>query len=335
MKSIASSNDVAAGYAPLILIAACAALSGCADTGPTFLDPAGPVATSELAHFWTTGGIALIAVLPVLLFLPLIIWRFRSNGGSGRYAPDWDYSRPLEVAMWLVPVAIVAILAVQLVRNTYQLDPYRVIPSEKRPIRIDVIALDWKWLFLYPDQQIATVGEIAIPANVPVEFRMTSDSVMQSFMISPLAGQIYVMPGMITRQNVLASRKTELIGRNTQYNGSGFAKQSFRVRVVSDAEYVAWLERAKRSSQMLDERAYDQLAMRAAQPVRNRAPLPVSAPSTGATFFSSYRPELFELVYQSYLGHSPIQPANQPGAPGFSGRMFGPAGDHGTGGVRR
>lgn len=129
-----------------------ALLAGCAPEGNSFMTPGGPVAQSELSHFLTVAAISLVAILPVLILTPLIVWRYRRRGGRGGYAPDWEYSRTLEVAMWGVPFLIVAVLATQLVRNTLVLDPYRPLASTVEPLRVEAVALNWKWLFILPDQ---------------------------------------------------------------------------------------------------------------------------------------------------------------------------------------
>lgn len=190
-------------------------------------------------------------MLPVLLLLPLIVWRYRA-GGRGVYRPDWDYSRGLEITMWTAPVVIVAILATQLVRDTHALDPYRPIASDAPPLRVDAVALNCKWLFLLPDEGVASVDALVIPANRPVAFRLTSDSGMQSFLVTPLAGQIFVMPGMVTRQTLIADRQGTFLGRNTQFNGEGFAGQTFTLRVTDAAGFDVWIAQLRADGGTLD-----------------------------------------------------------------------------------
>lgn len=285
--------------------------SGCAlAQGVTFLDPAGPVARSELAHFWTIAALSSVAVLPVLLLLPFIIWRYR-QGGKGSFAPRWEYSRPLEIAMWGIPVVIVAILSVQLVRNTLALDPYRPIVSDQPTLTVDVVALNWKWLFLLPEQGVASVDALVIPQDRPVEFRLTSDSTMQSFMVPALAGQIYVMPGMITRQNLLADRQGLFFGRNTQFNGPGFAGQSFAVQVADAAGFEAWVARLRRNAPSLDDATYAQLAAggTGANPASTTAPA-----KRQEVAFAAFPDGLFDRVVSRYRTHGPAGPAMAPDA---------------------
>lgn len=225
---------------------------------PSFLSGLGPSSAETAALFWIVGAAMLIVVLPVLVLTPVIAWRYRLRGGAA-YAPRWDSSRILELVVWSVPVAIVLALSVLLWRATHRLDPYRVIAGRGAPLDVQVVGMDWKWLFLYPDQRIATVNVLVVPAGRPVRLHLTSATVMQSFMISQLGGQIYTMAGMTTQLNVLANRRGAFLGQNTQFNGPGFPKQRFQVLAVSTPAYDRFVARAQASRRRLDAVRYAML----------------------------------------------------------------------------
>lgn len=219
----------------------------------SFLQPMGPVAEEQYTHLLRVIGISMIVILPVLIGVPLILWRYRYSKPRGDYTPEWEYSNKLEYALWGVPVLVVAVLASWLWYSTEKLDPYDPVGPD--PLQVQAIGLDWKWLFIYPDEGIATVGELAVPVGRPVEMTLTTDTVMQSLLIAPLTGQIYAMPGMTTKLNFSATRTGEAEGENTQFNGDGFGRQKFRVRALQPADYTSWVERA-RSGLTLDEATY-------------------------------------------------------------------------------
>lgn len=301
-------------------------LTGCAPQGLSFLSPGGPAAQSELQHFVTITLIALIAILPVFVLVPVLLWRYRLRGGRGRYAPRWDESRVLELVMWGIPFAIVGFLGFQLVRNAFDLDPYRPIDPGTTPLRVQAVALNWKWLFILPDQSVATVDHLTVPLGVPVEFRLTSDSVMQSFMVGALAGQIYAMPGMETRQFLRADAAGDYVGRNTQYNGPGFAGQRFVLSAVEPVAFEAWVADLRAGGGTLDAAGYAVLAApstgEAAAAALNRS-LPLG--------FGTVDPGLYERILHRYMAPGGVAASDQPGAPAFAGATAGH--DHGEGGA--
>lgn len=293
----------------LALVGLPSLLAGCAPEGTSFLTPGGPVAQSELLHFLTIATISLVAILPVLILTPLIVWRYRRRGGRGGYAPDWEYSRLLELAMWGVPVVIVAVLATQLVRNTLELDPYRPLASAVEPLRVEAVALNWKWLFILPDHGFATVDELAIPVGVPVVINLTSDSGMQSFLVSALAGQIYVMPGMATRQVLIADRPGTFAGRNTQFNGRGFAGQRFVVTAMPMADFEAWIAAARAVGQPLDATSY---AVFAAPSSGRAAAKALGVTGDGPMRFTPVPANFFASILHRYMGASGAPPTGTP-----------------------
>lgn len=222
----------------------------------SFLQPMGPVAGEQFAHLLRVVGITMIVILPVLVGVPLILWRYRYAKPRGDYTPEWEFSKTLEYVLWGVPVLVVIVLGSWLWYSTQKLDPYE--PLGARPLQVQAIGLDWKWVFIYPEEGIATVGELAVPVGRPVELTLTTDTVMQSLLIAPLTGQIYAMPGMTTKLNFAATRIGEAEGENTQFNGSGFGRQKFAVRALAPKDYETWIAQGK-SGPTLDESTYSTL----------------------------------------------------------------------------
>ena len=161
--------------------------------------------------------------------------------------PKWSYSAKIDFFMWAVPIAIVTVLAILAWTRTHSLDPYKPIPSADKPINIEAVSLDWKWLFIYPDQNIATVNQITFPVNVPVSFKLTSDTVMTSFFIPQLGSQIYAMAGMQTRLHLLADKPGTYAGHNQQFSGRGYADMHFKANAVSREEFQAWVQKIRQS----------------------------------------------------------------------------------------
>ncbi|MDQ2093648.1 cytochrome c oxidase subunit II [Rhodalgimonas zhirmunskyi] len=243
-------NSGGAARAGALLLAALS-LAGCADLG--FINPAGPVAAAQRDHLWSILWWMMPVVVPLFVLLPLILWRYRYRG-AGDYRPDWTHSNQFEVLIWGLPVIIVGVLGYNLWVETVEMDPYKPLPGGE-PMQIQVIGYDWKWLFLYPEQGVSTVNALYLPVNRPVEFELTSASVLQSFLIPKLGGQIYAMPGMITKQNLKGDVAGDYIGLNTQYNGNNFTDQHFDVHVVPEASFDAWVTHVKDSgAPALDEK---------------------------------------------------------------------------------
>ena len=189
--------------------------------------------------------------------------------------------------MWAVPLAIVTVLAILAWTRTHALDPYKPIPSAEKPINIEAVSLDWKWLFIYPDQNIATVNQITFPVKVPVSFKLTSDTVMTSFFIPQLGSQIYAMGGMQTRLHLLADQPGTYAGQNNQISGRGYADMHFKAQAVSREEFQAWVQKVRQSPEKLDLDRYEQLAK----------------PSLGyypVTYFSAVQPDLFLYILRKY-----------------------------------
>ena len=241
-----------------LLVVAVLTLAACAgDRG--VLSPTGIVAERQLAHLQSILLWMLPVVVPIFVALPLVLWRNRL-GGPGRYTPKWEFSWGLEVFVWGVPAIVVSVLSWNLWTETIDLDPYKPAGSGA-VLQVDAIALDWKWLFVYPALGVATADRLVLPADRPVQFRLTSGTVLQSFAIPRIGGQIYAMPGMVTEYNLHTGAPGQARGLNMQYNGENFADQSFAVQTMDPAAFDAWLEET-RGAPPLDASAIARLSAR-------------------------------------------------------------------------
>ena len=268
-------------------------LGGC---NMTLLDPVGQVGIDEKNLIITATLLMLLVVVPVILMTIIFAWKYRASNKNATYAPKWSHSTKIEVVIWTVPILIIIALGVITYKSTHALDPYRPIQSDVKPVTIEVVAMDWKWLFIYPDQGIATVNKIVFPANTPVNFRITSDTVMNSFFIPGLGGQIYAMAGMTTKLHLIANKNAELDGISANYSGAGFTGMKFKAIATSQADFDAWVSEVKASPKQLDTAEYAALT----KPSQNN---PVE-------LYSSYAPNLFQTIIDKYEGMKPGKPVN-------------------------
>ncbi|MDQ1095226.1 MULTISPECIES: cytochrome c oxidase subunit II [Chryseobacterium] len=276
----------------------------------SFLQPMGDIAAEQKKHFFRVILITMVAILPVLIGVPIIIYKFRKRkDGStkGKYLPNWEYNSKLELLMWAIPVLIVMILGFWLAKSTTKLDPYK--PLGKDALVVQVVALDWKWLFIYPDQHIATVNNLVIPENRPIQLVLTSDTVMQSFIVPSLAGQIYVMPSMTSRLNFIANTTGTAMGENTQYNGDGFSSETFTVKSVTADEWKKWIKNSSGTKNALDFKLYEKISQQSTAATL-RKELNVSNLT-----FTLNEPMLFKRIIQQYHNGKPIPPTKQAGSP--------------------
>lgn len=278
-----------------LLAAAVLALAGCTSEHSSFLDPQGPVAAAQRAHLFEVVGLLMIVVLPVLLLTPVIAWRYRRRNTRARYAPKWDFSWPLEVAIWGVPVCVVAVLGFLLWRSTFALDPYDPVQATAPPLRVQVVGLDWKWLFIYPDERIASVGELAFPADRPLALELTSDTVMQSFFIPALGSQIYAMAGMVTKLHLAAFNPGRFHGENTQFNGKGFPWQKFSAVAMAPDAFAGWVKTVRANGVKLDDATYAKLARRSTTQTAHEA-LGGDGTPGNVLYFSEVAPDLFATI---------------------------------------
>jgi len=255
--------------------------------GPV-LDPKGPIALAERDLLFTAAALMLIVIIPVYLMAFWFAWHYRAANKQASYKPDWDYSLRIDALVWAVPALIVIGVGSLVWIWTHRLDPYKTL-SGGEALQVQVVAQDWKFLFIYPDQNVAAVNELVFPSDRPVSLALTSDTVMNSFYVPALAGQIYVMAGMETRLNMSAHEPGQFTGRNTQYSGSGFSDQNFKVRAVTPAEFEAWVANARQAPLSLDDAAYRALA----EPSRK---VPIG-------YYSAVTPDLFASIIARYRGH--------------------------------
>lgn len=261
------------------------------------LDPKGPVALAERDLLFDAFSVMMIVIVPVIILTLWFAWRYRASNTNAQYAPAWANSAKIDAVVWLIPAAIVIALGVLLWRSTYKLDPYRPLEAAGAPLEVQVVAQDWKWLFIYPEQGIAVVNQLAFPAGRPVSLRITSDTVMNSFYVPQLAGQIYAMAGMQTRLQLLADQPGKFVGRNSQYSGGGYSDQHFEVVSLSAGDFDAWVAKAKQAPGRLDTTTYP------AQAAKSRA-VPI-------TYYSVVEPDLYNRIIDKYRhaghAHTPSQ----------------------------
>jgi cytochrome o ubiquinol oxidase subunit 2 len=259
-------------------------LSGCSNLD--ILDPKGSVGVAERDLIATSTWAMLIVVIPVIALTLLFAWRYRASNKSAEYRPNWSHSTGIEIAVWTIPTLIILFLGVLTWKSTHELDPYRPLESSVKPINVEVVALDWKWLFIYPDLGIASVNQLAIPVGTPVNFNITSDSVMNSFFIPQLGGQIYAMAGMQTKLHLIADEAGDYAGESANFSGKGFSDMKFRALAESPADFNAWVAKVRASSDSLDMNRYNVVS----QP-GEKAPV---------TYFSSVDPQLFHNIIARY-----------------------------------
>ncbi len=228
-------------------------LSGCQWA---LLDPAGPIGGQERTIILIATALMLLVVVPVIAMILIFAWRYRASNDRAEYAPDWSHSTRIEVVVWSIPIAIILVLGTICWRTSHALDPFKPLASTVEPVRIDAVAMDWKWLFIYPQQGVATVNEVAMPVGVPVVFHITSATVMNSFFIPRLGSQIYAMANMQTAVNLLASQPGNYRGLSANFSGDGFSGMTFKALALSRGDYARWLAKVKASPQTLGAAEY-------------------------------------------------------------------------------
>jgi cytochrome o ubiquinol oxidase subunit 2 len=259
-------------------------LSGCSDLA--LLDPKGSVGAAEKTLILTAGGAMLLVVIPVIILTLLFAWHYRSTNHKATYAPKWSFSMAIEVAVWTIPALIVLFLGILTWKTSHELDPYKPLEAKAKPINVEVVALNWKWLFIYPDLGIATVNQLAMPVGTPVNFQVTSDAVMNSFFIPQLGSQIYAMAGMQTRLHLIADEAGDYAGISSSYSGKGYSDMKFRALAMSDQDFDAWVAKVKAGQQPLSMDRYATMA----EPSEKD---PVQ-------YFSSVDPKLFRNIVGKY-----------------------------------
>ena len=269
------------------------AVASCQPAG--IMDPQGPVASAQLLLLINSTAIMLVVVVPVILASLGFAWWFRASNPHASRATDEGYEGRVEFVVWSIPVLIVILLGGVIWIGSHQLDPRAPIPGKADPLRVEVVALDWKWLFIYPDQGVAAVNQLVIPVGTPVNFRLTSATVMNSFFVPQLGSQIYTMGGMTTHLNLLADQPGEFPGLSANFSGGGFSEMRFVVKSVPAGDFNAWLEQVRGSGSALDDAGYAELAK----------PSKAVPPTT----YRSVEPKLFERIIDQTVAGPPLRQA--------------------------
>lgn len=255
------------GPAWLAALAALGSLAGCSKA--VVLNPAGDVASQQGQLVITATLLMLIIIVPVIALTLLFAWKYRQGNTEAEYDPEWHHSTKLELVIWTVPLLIVIALGAITWIGTHKLDPYRPlnridaqrpVPADMQPLEVQVVAMDWKWLFLYPEQGIATVNELAAPVDRPILFKLTATSTMNALYVPDLAGMIYAMPGMQTELNAVINKPGVYKGRSSHYSGAGFSGMTFKFHGLSDSDFADWVQKAKTEGRPLDKATYLNLA---------------------------------------------------------------------------
>lgn len=271
---------------------------GCSMQSSPILYPKGPVTEIQRDLLFLALGIMMFTLLPIYLITFWSCWRYRANGGKGPYHPNWHKSILVELFIWTGPLVTIVVLGVLVVIYTYRLDPYKALASDSEPFRVQAVAQNWKWLFIYPDQQVAVVNELAFPYDRPLSIDITSDTVMTSFMIPALGGQIYAMAGMKTNLNLKAYEPGRFVGKNTQFSGRGFPHMVFDAQSLTEGDFEQWLNKVRSADNRLDNQSYQKL-------LEPDIKHPVE-------YFSWVEPDLFRRIIAKYTGANGALPLQNP-----------------------
>jgi cytochrome o ubiquinol oxidase subunit II len=274
------------------LLASAAGLQGCT---AGILDPRGPVGRSENVILFDSLAIMLAIVIPTIAAALVFAWWFRADNPRARYMPDWTYSGRIELVVWSIPLLTITFLGGLIWTGSRDLDPARPIASKAAPLNVQVVSLDWKWLFIYPDQGVAAVNTLVVPAGTPVHFTLTSASVMNTFFVPQLGSMIYTMNGMADNLWLQADKPGVYWGQSSHFSGDGFSDMHFNVNAVSPGDFGAWIARTKAAGPMLDGDGYRRLE----QQSRNVQPFT----------YRSAQPNLFQDIVMQKL-----PPGSGPGA---------------------
>lgn len=269
-------------------------LTGCKDL--VLIHSKGAVGLDERDLIIIATLLMLLVVVPVIIMTIVFAIRYRATNTKATYDPSFHHSNKIEVVIWGVPIIIIGILATIVWKTSHSLDPYRPLDSDVKPLEVQVVALDWKWLFIYPEQHIATVNYLEIPANTPISFKITAgDAPMNSFMIPQLGGQIYAMAGMQTQLHLIADEEGVYDGRGYGFSGEGFNGMHFKTHAVSQQEFDSWVEQTKSTAtEDLSASAFDEL----------EKPSEYVEPK----FYRDVEPNLFSNIMMKFMG--PMDSAN-------------------------
>lgn len=250
-------------------------------------EPTGWVASQQKKILIFALILSAIVVTPVFIMLGLFAWKYREGNKKARYDPEWHKNTVLELLWWGIPVLIIVILSGVAWKTSHELDPYREIASKNSTIQVEVVALQWKWLFIYPELGVASVNQLAMPVNHPVSFRLTADAPMSAFWVPQLGSQIYSMNGMASQIHLLATKTGTFKGYNTNINGEGYAKMTFDTVSMSENDFSTWTKKAAASHKVLTTDTFDTLV----------APSYVDSP----TFYALKESDIFDTIVMKYM----------------------------------
>jgi cytochrome o ubiquinol oxidase subunit II len=260
------------------------------------LDPVGPVAAAEKTILINSTAIMLAIIIPTMIATVAIAFWFRKGNTKAEYRPDWEYSGAIELVVWAIPILTVTLLGGIAWIGSHELEPSKPLNSRVKPLTVQVVSLDWKWLFIYPERRVATINQLVVPAGTPVDFRLTSATVWNVFFVPQMGTMIYTMPRMTTRLNLQADRQGVFEGRSAHFSGDGFPGMEFKVHSLPPQQFAAWAAGARGGGQVLDGRSYAQLAR----------PSSYVKPAT----YSNVDPNLFNAIVTGRAPPTPQLPHN-------------------------
>ena len=295
------SGKVVKCAAMLAIVPTCAGAAG-------VLDPQGPVGSAEKLILINSLAIMLPIVIPTILATLGFAWWFRASNAKAAYQPSFVYSGRIELIIWSIPVLVILLLGGIAWISAHELDPAQPLASQKKPLEVQAVSVDWKWLFIYPDAKIATVNQLVVPVATPIHFSLTSASVMNAFFVPQLGSMIYTMNGMTTQLNLQADKLGDYHGLSSHYSGAGFSGMNFKLHAVTDGEFAAWVDKARAGGPTLDEKAYADLVKQS----QNVAP----------AIYRDVVPNLFNSIATQKLAPGP-GPAEGNSAPSLSPKREG------------
>ncbi|WP_354678810.1 ubiquinol oxidase subunit II [Cupriavidus plantarum] len=262
-------------------------LAGC---NLTLMDPKGQVGVDIKGIILIATWLMLLVVVPVIILTIVFAWKYRASNTSATYDPDWSHSTKIEVVVWLIPCLIIIALGIITWRSSHELDPYKPLESNVKPITVEAVAMNWKWLFIYPELKIATINQLALPVNTPVNFKITSDSIMNSFFIPALGSQVYAMAGMETKLHLIANEVGTFDGMSANYSGGGFSGMKFKALAMSNYDFDAWVAKVRASSEQLGAEGYKALAK--------------PSEAVAVTYYGKVDGDLYHGILHQYMDNS-------------------------------
>jgi cytochrome o ubiquinol oxidase subunit 2 len=276
----------------IAIAAALSLLLGACDRG--VFDPVGPIAAQEKQLLINSTAIMLAIIIPTMIATVAIAWWFRRGNTRAIYRPDWEYSGAVEMVVWGIPILTVMLLGGIAWIGSHDLEPSKPLKSDKPPLKVDVVSLDWKWLFIYPDQGIATVNQLVVPAGTPVTYRLTSATVWNVFWVPQMGTMIYTMPRMTTRLNLQANKQGSFTGVSGHFSGDGFPGMHFQVQSLPPDQFAMWAQGSRGKGPALDGRSYAQLSK----------PSSYVKPMT----YGAVAPGLFDAIVANRVPANPVPP---------------------------